>query len=149
MIYTHVAAALIAAFIAATGTWRVQEWRHGEKEAKMEQQAAEATTVAVKAAKEESERLQAKKDKALNEANERAKTNAAAAAAVRSSISGLRDELAAARANLSKATREAAIDYAKTCRAVLQDLAEEGGQVSEKADGHASDAATLDEAWPK
>lgn len=149
MIYTHVAAALIAAFVAATGTWQVQNWRYGEQIATMKQEAAEATTVAVKAAKEESERLQAKKDKALNEANERAKTNAAAAAAARSSIIGLRDELAAAKSNLSKATREAAIDYAQTCRAVLQDMAEAGGRIAEKADGHANDATTLDEAWPK
>lgn len=33
MIYTHVAAALLAAALAATGTWRVQEWRYGAKEA--------------------------------------------------------------------------------------------------------------------
>lgn len=33
MIYTHLAAALIAASAAAFGTWQIQEWRYGSKEA--------------------------------------------------------------------------------------------------------------------
>lgn len=32
MIYTHLAAALIAASAAAFGTWQIQEWRYGAKE---------------------------------------------------------------------------------------------------------------------
>lgn len=33
MIYTHLAAALIAGALAAGGAWRVQDWRYGAKEA--------------------------------------------------------------------------------------------------------------------
>ena len=33
MLYTHAAAALIAAALASAGTWRVQEWRHAAIEA--------------------------------------------------------------------------------------------------------------------
>jgi hypothetical protein len=33
VIYTHLAAALIAAAVAATGAWKVQDWRYGAKEA--------------------------------------------------------------------------------------------------------------------
>jgi hypothetical protein len=45
MIYTHVAAALLGAAIAATGTWQVQAWRWGAQEAdrmRAEQVAQEA-----------------------------------------------------------------------------------------------------------
>ncbi len=31
MIYTHAAAAIIAAALAATGAWQVQNWRYGEQ----------------------------------------------------------------------------------------------------------------------
>lgn len=33
MIYTHLAAALIAGAVAAASAWQVQEWRYGAKEA--------------------------------------------------------------------------------------------------------------------
>lgn len=33
VIYTHIAAALIAGAIAAAGAWQVQDWRYGAKEA--------------------------------------------------------------------------------------------------------------------
>lgn len=44
-IWTYVATGLVAAALASAGTWRVQEWRHGEKEAqrlKVERVAGEA-----------------------------------------------------------------------------------------------------------
>jgi hypothetical protein len=42
VIYTHVAAALIAAALAATGAWKVQAWRYAAAEAdRLEQQAKE------------------------------------------------------------------------------------------------------------
>lgn len=44
-LYTYAATALVAAAIAATGAWRVQEWRWGAKEARrmeIERQAEEA-----------------------------------------------------------------------------------------------------------
>lgn len=42
MIYTHAAAALIAAALAAAGTWRVQEWRHAAIDADRAADAQEA-----------------------------------------------------------------------------------------------------------
>jgi prophage endopeptidase len=41
MIYTHVAAALVAAALAATGAWQVQAWRHEAKLATVKQGHAE------------------------------------------------------------------------------------------------------------
>jgi hypothetical protein len=42
MIYTHLAAALIAAFIAGTGAWKVQDWRYASAEKdRMEAEAKE------------------------------------------------------------------------------------------------------------
>jgi hypothetical protein len=39
--YVYVAIAIIAALSAATGTWKVQEWRYGAKEAQRLEQARE------------------------------------------------------------------------------------------------------------
>lgn len=41
MIWTHVAAAILAALIAFAGGWKVQDWRYGSKEAERLQLVAE------------------------------------------------------------------------------------------------------------
>jgi hypothetical protein len=40
VIYTHLAAALIAAAVASVGAWKVQDWRYGAKEAQRLESAA-------------------------------------------------------------------------------------------------------------
>lgn len=50
MIYTHAAAALISAAIAATGAWQVQNWRFDARELARVQAQAEATQQAARTA---------------------------------------------------------------------------------------------------
>lgn len=40
MIYTHLAAALLAAAVAGFGTWKVQDWRYTAKESERQEQLA-------------------------------------------------------------------------------------------------------------
>lgn len=50
MIYTHAAAALISAAIAATGAWKVQNWRFDARELERVQAQAAATQQAARTA---------------------------------------------------------------------------------------------------
>jgi len=149
MIYTHVAAGLLGAVIAATGAWSVQKWRYSEQITVMKKDASEATTKAVKAAMDKMQVDQKRKDDAIAEANKRANYNAAAATRARSAADSLRDELAAARTDLSNATESARAKYAAAVETVLGECSREYQIMAEKADGHANDAVMLKEAWPR
>lgn len=50
---------------------------------------------------------------------------------------------------LSSGTREAIVEYGKTCNFVLKTMADRGGKIAAAADGHAIDAERLDQAWPQ
>lgn len=149
MIYTHFAAGLLGAAIAAVGAWQIQNWRYGEQIAVMKKDASEATTKAVKAAMDKMQVDQKRKDDAIAEANKRANYNAAAATRARSAADSLRDELAAARADLSNATESARAKYAATVETVLGECSRELAEMGRLADGHANDAKTLIDSWPR
>lgn len=149
MIYTHIAAGLLGAVIAATGAWSVQKWRYSEQIAVMKKDASEATTKAVKAAMDKMQVDQKRKDDAIAEANKRANYNAAAATRARSAADSLRDELAAARTDLSNATESARAKYAAAVETVLGECSREYQSMAETADGHANDAMMLKEAWTR
>ena len=148
MIYTHIAAALISAAVAATGAWQVQSWRYGEQIASMKQAASEATTKAVKDAMDKMEVDQKRKDDALIESNKRAQKNAVAAANASNAVNGLRDELATARADLSKASEQARDNYAAAVETVLGQCSRELAEMGRIADGHSSDVKMMLDAWP-
>lgn len=149
MIYTHVAAGLLSAVIAAVGVWNLQKWRYDTTIARMTQEAAEKTTIAVKAAMDKMQVDQKRKDDALMEANKRANYNAVAATRARSAADSLRDELAAARTDLSNATESARAKYAAAVETVLGECSREFTKMGRVADGHANDALMLKESWPR
>ena len=149
MTYTHVAAGLLSAAIAAVGAWQVQNWRYGKQIAVMKKDASEATTKAVKAAMAKTLVDQKRKDDALMEANKRANYNAVAATRASSAADSLRDELAAARTDLSNATESARAKYAAAVETVLGECSRELAEMGRIADGHSSDALMLKEAWPR
>lgn len=144
MIYTHAAAAILAAVVAATGTWKVQNWRYEAKEkARVEQQL-------------ESERLRAKAN-LRNAENVITAQNAAAArisqlrldaAGARATADGLRTSISTA---LSRADNDlaACTDTANTIGKLLDQCGTAYQELGAVADGHASDVKTLIDAWPK
>ena len=148
MIYSHVFAAIVGASVAAVGAYKVQSWRYGEQIASMKQEASEATTKAVKEAMAKTLTDQKRKDDALIEATKRANSNAAAASRSSSANNSLLNELATARADLSKATEQARDKYAAAVEGVLGQCSREYQDMAEKADGHASDVKLLLDAWP-
>ena len=149
MIYTHAAAAIIAASLAGWAGWSVQGWRLGEQIAALKTAQAEAVNTATREARaQESARFKGVQD-AQAAAQTRAQVARRDADRARSELDRMRDTLSATRGGVpgesttACAVRaDASADVLAQCGAAYQDLAA-------IADRHANDARTLIEAWPK
>ena len=144
MIYTHAAAALIAASIAATGAWQIQNWRFDAKEkAHAEQKLAQVQLSAAADIRRMDNTIQA----------QRAATSRAVALrrdldSSRSELERLRDTLARPVPGTSAAA-DACPERTDPARQLLAACATELQAVAGAADRHASDAQALVEAWAK
>lgn len=155
VIYTHAAAALLAAAIAATGAWTAQSWRMGaqvqaSKTAleSLKREHAESLTRATASALNATLAWQKEKDDALDRAQQRAKIQAASAAAARRERDSLRNTLATASLRLPDAAPSACVEYATASSGLLDQCAAALADVAAKADGHVNDVRTCREAWP-
>lgn len=90
-----------------------------------------------------------KLQEAQNAATEREKHLAADAAAARAAAGSLRDHIAALRGQLAATTAEACHATADAALAVFGECSAEVGRLAKAADGHASDAQQLSDAWPE
>ena len=156
MIYTHAAAALLAAIIAATGAWTAQSWRMGAQvqssQAALEslkREHAESLTRATAGALATTAQWQKDKDDAIDQAQQRAKTQAANAAAARRDADSLRNTLAAASRRLPDATPSACAEYATAVGGLLTECSAAHQELARQCDGHASDVRLMLEAWPQ
>jgi len=141
-------AILIAAAVAFGASWKVQDWRYGEKIQESRAQQAEANGKALAAAQKTYEADLARKDKAINDANLRAQTNQALARALDGDVLRMREQLAAADSGLSKASAEASRKYASAAKELFGSCAKEYLDMARSAQGHAEDARLVREAWP-
>ena len=144
MIYTHAATALLAAVVAATGAWKVQEWRYGAKEAEHAEQHLADERAASQAAIRRTEAVITAQSAA-----------AARSAALRRDADGARVAIVSLHAATEAAMRDASATHAAcTERAlavgdVLQASAERYRGLGETCDRHVSDIRTLIEGWPE
>lgn len=142
---------LIAAVIAAS----VVAWNHFlDYEQNIGYQKAVAEyNVKLLAAKEAADKREQELSAQVQEAQanglKREETIKALAAAVGKSSDSLRNTANAIRLGLPLATVEAARTAADAFAAVFTDCQGRYANVAAKADGHASDVRTLEEAWPK
>ena len=149
MIYTHAAAALLGASIAAVGAYKVQDWRYTGQINQIRAAQAEAVNTATREARaQESARFKGVQD-AQAAAQTRAQVARRDADRARGELDRMRDTLSATRGGVPGESTaactqraDAAADVLAQCGAAYQDLAA-------IADRHASDARTLIEAWPK
>ena len=142
--YTYVATGLIAATVAATGAWKVQDWRYGAKEAEHAEQQLENERLAAKGAiRRQDAVIAAQSAAAVRERNLR---NDAAGA--RSAAISLHDAAAAAMRDAS-VSHAACTERASALGDVLGAVEAAGRSMAEKADRHALDAETLSAAWPR
>jgi hypothetical protein len=101
------------------------------------------------AARAREQALQTQATEAINAASERAKKSQVAAAAVRSVNDSLRDDISAARGDLSRASDAAVRKYAATASAVFGECAAAVERLAGAAEGHATDSLMYQAAWPK
>jgi len=93
VIYTHAAAGLLGAAVAALGVWQVQDWRYNARIAQMQEAHAVSLRKSAEAARAQEQALGAAKQKA-EEAYALEKRKAAVAArSARAELDGLRNEL--------------------------------------------------------
>lgn len=104
---------------------------------------------AKEAADKREQELSAQVQEAQANGLKREETIKALAAAVGKSSDSLRNTANAIRLGLPNATVEAARTAADAFATVFTDCQRRYADVAAKADGHASDVRTLDEAWPK
>ena len=148
MIYTHVAAAIIAAALAGWAGWSVQGWRLGEQIAALKSAQAEAVNTATREARAtESRRYQGVQDAQVKSAQRAAQARRASDAA-RTSGDGLRDDLAAG-LRASEESAAACHQHAATVSRLLDQCQQDYRGMASTAQGHAGDVMLLLEAWPK
>ena len=104
---------------------------------------------AKEAADKREQELSAQVQEAQANGLKREETIRTLAAAVGKSSDSLRNTANAIRLGLPNATVEAARTAADAFATVFTDCQRRYADVAEKADGHASDVRTLEEAWPK
>lgn len=140
---------LIAAAMGFGAAWKYQGYKYGEQIATMQKDAAEATTKAVKEAMEKTQADQKRINDALKEANIRAQKNQALARALDGDVLRVRDELATARSDLSKASADAVRKYSDAQSNVVRACTARLVDVAGYADQCASDLRLMQEAWPQ
>ena len=148
-LYTHIAALVLGAALAGVGAWQAQALRYDARISDMQQAHAQAIADAAQKAMDQTLKMQRTKDAAIQQAETRAAQNAAAAAAARRTVDGLRDTLYAFRASLPSLAPAAVIERADTAAELLGACASEYQDVAAAADRINSDRQTLIDAWPR
>ena len=140
MIYTHVAAGLLGAAVAALGVWQVQDWRFNARIAQMQESHAVSLTKSTEAARAQEKALGEAKQK-IEEAYALEKRKAAVAArSARNELDGLRNELYALPAPIASANSPspARPDGATIERKLLGECAAALTEMAAGADGLAA-----------
>ena len=136
----------VAAFAAG---FTVNGWRLNSKIDNMVAEHSMAVMAATEKAAQETTRLQKEKDDAIAKAQEQIKVNADAAAAARRERDGLRDDLAASRVAIASASLSSLREHTATLTTVFEQCSAELEEMARHADGHATDAVMLLNAWPR
>lgn len=149
MIYTHMAAGIAGAFLAGLLSWNVQAWRYDAQISSIQAQHATALASANQKALDDTIKMQRTKDDAIKAAEQRAKTQAANAAVLRTERDGLRAQLAATTVQLPSASCTSVRDYATTLTGLFDQCAGAYQDMAGQASGHAADARLMLESWPQ
>lgn len=149
MIYTHAAAALIAAALAGWAGWSVQGWRLGEQIAAIKSQQAEAVASATREARATESRRFTTVQEAQNAAQKRAQAARADADRARSELDGLRQHIATTRGGVPGESPGACVQRADTAAELLAVCAASHQELASTADRLNADRLMLTEAWPK
>lgn len=162
-LYTHLAAAGAALAIGAGGAWWVQGQRYGLQIEQLQHQQTSAALASTQQAVTDMAGFQIGLTDALANFQATGQRNAAAQQdldrslrELRTATAGMRGDFAGLPERIAGAAQPALAQYASTCTALLEGLAERGGRMAERgadiaraADGHAADSALMRDAWPR
>ena len=149
MIWTHVAAAILAALIAFTGGWKVQGWRLGEQITQIKAAQLEAVNTATREARATESRRFTNVQEAQNAATKRAQIARADADRARSELDRLRNDISATRGGVPGESPGACTVRADSAGELLAQCAGAYQGLAEVADRLNADRLMLREAWPK
>lgn len=141
--------AIAGAIAGAATAWQIQAWRYGARESAHAASQAQAQRDATQEARRIEQARARNIQEAQNEATNRNRKLRADADSARAESERLRDDLAAIARALPGATDTARAEYAAAQRDVLAQCAGAYQELAGKADGHASDAALMQHAWPR
>lgn len=148
MIYTHAAAGLAGAALAAVAAWNVQGWRMDAQLSQLKTEYATAQAQAVEKAHAETIRLQSQKDAAERLARARQSDLARDAAGARDDLERVRNASTEALL-LSGHSHAACIDRATALKDVFDQCSGAFTGLAATADRLNSDRQTLTDAWPQ
>ena len=148
MIYTHAAAAIIAAALAGWAGWSVQGWRLGEQIAALKTAQAEAVNTATREARAQESRRYQEIQNAQAKSAQRAADARRASDAARTAGDGLRDDIAAG-LRASEESAAACHQHAASVSRLLSQCEADYRGMATAAQGHAGDVMLLLDAWPK
>ena len=144
MIYTHLAAAVIAALAA----WFFQDNRYTAELAELRLEHANAVIKATSTLRAEQHAITTKDQGALNAATERETISRRHLAAAARESDGLREQLSDTARRLPDATPSACTEYATAVGGLLASCTEEYQELAAVADQHAASVKLMLEAWP-
>lgn len=147
-LYTHAAAAILAAALAAGGALQVQQWRWGERLQTLKAEHSDQAASAARGALKMTEHYRENADAAVKKAEARMATNKRDADDARAQLDGLRGDLATVPERIARASSEAVAQYAATATVVFEQCVARRADLAEKADGHATDVQHFIDAWP-
>lgn len=139
---------LIAAGVTAAAVWVFQDARMDAAVAEVRLEQSNERMTAVSQARADERAVTSTYQGALNAARTREALLRTEIDHLRGVSDGLRDQNADAARKLAAAPPAAVLEYATALGAVFNDCRAAYAELVPKADGHASDARTLREAWP-
>ena len=149
MIWTHVAAAILAALIAFAGGWKVQGWRLGEQINQIKAAQLEAVSTAVREARaQESARFKGVQD-AQAAAQTRAQVARRDADRARSELDRLRNDIRSASGGVPGESPGACAEPSSQRDNVLLECLSSYEALGRDAGLWKNDALMLRDAWPK
>ena len=144
MIYTHAAAAVIAALAA----WFFQDNRYTAELAELRLEHAGAVIKATSTLRAEQHAITTKYQGAINAATERETISRRNLGAAARESDGLREQLSDTARRIAAAPPAAVAGYATTVSGLFADCSRSYQELAGQADGHANDVRKHRDAWP-
>ena len=144
MIYTHLAAAVIAALAA----WFFQDNRYTAELAELRLEHANAVIKATSTLRAEQHAITTKYQGALNAATERETISRRHLGVAARESDGLREQLSGTARRIAAAPPAAVAEYATTVSGLFADCSRSYQELAGQADGHADDVRKHRDAWP-